>query len=434
MENLFVEILARRHINLSDPYYAFIVIRDFGARILFYYASLENQWILRHQFPIHVERREVSWQEYGNYVTSQFYSQPLGNLQKWQDILHTLLVELQHPDFLSDVMSANLHRLSLVSSTKFTGSHYFFQLDETMNRLERYMREMATQRRPLLNLHSQFQFDLPPSSFNPVYQPLDLPLTGSPLTLRYLSQYPNMFDKLDEEPIPTWSAISWLLEDYGLSRVEDIPADIYYKQISRQWSSIPPLAVSSHPHFCPCPRRCKCNLAATLSSVEYNWPLILGPKATAAECKITYGHFFQIHIHHKDPVCYKAIVFANILSNWCSQWNVTLDVDQFCDNHHEFLLLLKLQYRPTRWVRLVEAMAITHFIVGSHKCLINKFPSTRAGPLERFLRWQKTNAPELVARDEDLQKAIEKMEHRELKRITKEPAYQRGPAPKVLRT
>ena len=80
VENLFVKILAHRHINLSDPYYAFIVIGDFGARILLYYASLENQWLLRHQFPIPAERGEVSWQEYGNHVTSQFYSQPLGNL------------------------------------------------------------------------------------------------------------------------------------------------------------------------------------------------------------------------------------------------------------------------------------------------------------------------------------------------------------------
>jgi hypothetical protein len=92
-----------------------------------------------------------------------------------------------------------------------------------------------------------------------------------------------------------------------------------------------------------------------------------------------------------------------------------------------------LQYRPTRWVRIVEVMAITHFIAGAHMCLINEFPNTRAGPLERFLRWQRTNAPELVARDEDLQKEIEKMEHRELKRIAEEPAYQRGPAPKLLR-
>lgn len=41
-------------------------------------------------------------------------------------------------------------------------------------------------------------------------------------------------------------------------------------------------------------------------------------------------------------------------------------------------------------------------------CLINEFPNTRVGPFERIMRWQRLNAPELVAKDEDLQKAIEK--------------------------
>lgn len=81
VENLFVEILARRQVNLSDPYSAFIVIGDFGARILLYYASLESQWLLRSKYPINAERREVSGKEYSVQVCSQFYAQPLENLQ-----------------------------------------------------------------------------------------------------------------------------------------------------------------------------------------------------------------------------------------------------------------------------------------------------------------------------------------------------------------
>lgn len=189
-----------------------------------------------------------------------------------------------------------------------------------------------------------------------------------------------MFDAPEGEPIPTWNAIAWLLEDYGLSRTKDVPADIQYKRISRQWSVIPPAAVASHPHFCPCPRRNKWDPIATIASVEYNWPLIIGPKSTVAQCQATYKKFFQEHSHHCDPVYYSAVVFSNILADWCGQSNVTIDNNQFSESHHEFLLLLKLQYRPTRWVRLVEVMAISHFIVGAHKCLINEFPNTRAGP------------------------------------------------------
>ena len=58
---MFVEILARKHINLSDPYSAFMMIGDVGARILLYYASLEQQWVQRCQSDAIGERREVSW-------------------------------------------------------------------------------------------------------------------------------------------------------------------------------------------------------------------------------------------------------------------------------------------------------------------------------------------------------------------------------------
>lgn len=111
-------------------------------------------------------------------------------------------------------------------------------------------------------------------------------------------------------------------------------------------------------------------------SIDYNWPLIFGLKKTATQYQATYQRFFEAHIQYLDPVCFGAAVFCNTLANWCSQWNVTIDVNQFSESHHEFLLLLKLQYRRTKWVRLVEAMAMTHFIVGAHKCLINEFPHT----------------------------------------------------------
>jgi hypothetical protein len=95
---------------------------------------------------------------------------------------------------------------------------------------------------------------------------------------------------------------------------------------------------------------------------------------------------------------------------------VVLNVNKFVKNQYEFFLLLKLQYRPTRWVRMVEAMAITHFIAGAHRCLINEFPHTRARPFDKFLRWQHLNAPTVVAQDEDLQRAMDKLKIRDRKR------------------
>lgn len=433
VENLLAEILARRHLNLSDPYSAFIVLGDLGARVLVYYPAVENQWLLRYQTPLQAERREASWQDYSPQVLSQFYSQPIDSICQWQEVLRTLLAQVKQPNFITEVLAANLQRQTFSNNKDLLGFHYLYQLDRVGNRLERYLREVASQKKPLLNLHGQVQFEPPPINFVPTQQIIDLPVMGSPLTLRYLGQYVNMFDSPMEEPIPTWSAIAWILEDYGQSRTEDMPTDIYYTRISRQWPVEPPVNVKNHPHFCPCPIRCKWDPTATISSVEYNWPLIPGPKSTAKECKVTYRQFFQAHVLHRDPVCFRTTIFANILSDWCGQWNVTIDINRYHESHHEFLLLLKLQYRPTRWVRLVDAMALTHFIAGAHKCLINEFPYTREGPFERFLRWQRTNAPELVARDEDLFKAVEKMENRELKRAAVEAAQHNKPPPKLLK-
>lgn len=118
-------------------------------------------------------------------------------------------------------------------------------------------------------------------------------MVGNPLTLCYLGQCAHMFDAPEEEPILMWTTFMWLLEDYGLSRTEEVPTHIQYKRISRQWYVISPAVVANHPHLCPCSRRNKCDPIATIPNVEYNWPLISGPKSTAVEYKATYKIFFQ---------------------------------------------------------------------------------------------------------------------------------------------
>ena len=45
--------------------------------------------------------------------------------------------------------------------------------------------------------------------------------------------------------------------------------------------------------------------------------------------------------------------------------------------------------------------------------LINEFPFTRVGPFERFLKWQRRNNPQAVAQDEDLQRALIRLETKE---------------------
>lgn len=113
-----------------------------------------------------------------------------------------------------------------------------------------------------------------------------------------------------------------LLEDYGLSRTEEDLANIHYRNIYRQWSHNPSPAVANHPNFCPYQRRCKWDPHATLTNVKYNWLFIPKPMSTATECQSTYKIFFDTIIPHLDPICFKAAVFCNTLTNWCGQWNV----------------------------------------------------------------------------------------------------------------
>ena len=159
--------------------------------------------MLRHQFPVNAERRKVSVFEYGTQVNSQFYSQAWDNLRPWSETLKKLLAQLRYPDFVSNVLVANNQRLLFCPSVDFLGSYYIYQFDRVVNRLERYLADVSVQKRPLLNLQSQVHFNLPPENYVFVYLTIDLPMIGSPLTLKYLGHYALMFDKPKEEPVPT---------------------------------------------------------------------------------------------------------------------------------------------------------------------------------------------------------------------------------------
>lgn len=130
-----------------------MVLGDVGARVLLYYVALESQWLLRHQSPLKIEKRETSWQDYNPQVLSQFYSQPIASLCQWQEVLETLLAQVNQPNLVQDVLAANLQRQTLYGSHDLLGSHYLYQLDRVVNRLERYLKEIASQKKPLLNLH-----------------------------------------------------------------------------------------------------------------------------------------------------------------------------------------------------------------------------------------------------------------------------------------
>ena len=289
VENIFTKILACKHLQLYDPHVAFMFIGHMGAKDLIYYAFLEWQWMNRHQLSNQTEKRVISWQNYSTCISSQFYAQTHPSMHEWQLILRDLHRQIQHFNFVPTFLFNNVQRLCIVSSKDLSASSYLFQYD---NRLEKYIKEVTIRTRRLLNIHGQIQLEFPPLHFSipPIF--VTLPLMGSPLILQYLEQYHKLFDYPQERHVPTWQAITWLLEDYGLSRTEEVPVDIHYCRISRQWYSNPPLAVATHPNLCLCLQRHKWDPQATLHSVEYNWPLIPGPKTTATNFQATYYKLF----------------------------------------------------------------------------------------------------------------------------------------------
>ena len=81
-------------------------------------------------------------------------------------------------------------------------------------------------------------------------------------------------------------------------------------------------------------------------------------------------------------------VFELLCFTWHSPTGVqggifSINVNCHSKSRYEFLMFLKLQYRPSRWVQLAEEMAISHFVIshfvtGVHTNLINGFPLTTA--------------------------------------------------------
>lgn len=419
VENLLVEILARKHLKLSDPFHAFVVMGDIGGRIFLYYAGCEEKLLQRRGLRRQIEERVVDWTDYSTVIYQQFYHPERQIIAQWRASLEVVLPLVRHEDYFTMVLTCSLKRV--YNSDKlddFTATHYVYNREKAIDRIEKYLKAIDGKKAPVLAVEAQVEFSMAPPGYCPRYVPfIAMPVGGSTANQRYLGNYRELFDAEGEQPVPTWPALGWILEDYGLSRTETVAADLVYKRTSGAWSFEPPPAVQLHPQFCPCPRRHKWAPDSTIASVEYNWPQIQGAPGfnSPGQCKVAYMRYFEEHRTHKDPVCFRAAVFCAALGEWCHRWNFAINVNCHQKSRQEFLMLLKLQYRPSRWVRLVEAMAMTHFIEGVHPSLINEFPCTRAGPFERFLKWQRQNNPEGVAQDEDLQRALLRLDGKDAK-------------------
>jgi hypothetical protein len=93
----------------------------------------------------------------------------------------------------------------------------------------------------------------------------------------------------------------------------------------------------------------------------------------------------------------------------CSRFRVIINVNAWDPKQPEFILNLKLQYHNTRWVRMIEVMAITHFLYGAHAGFINELNGTKKVEIDNWLKAQRTNNSALLA-DNDVRRAVDRME------------------------
>ena len=256
-----------------------------------------------------------------------------------------------------------------------TANHYVFQTDLVKARIRKLRTALDNKALEWVNAKVSANFSLPLLGQKPSTNlTIELPILGSRLNRKFLGKYEALFNNPIEQPVPTWEAFDWLIEDYGYLCEEEKCYDrLYAKELKDSYQEEAPEAVKRNGHFYDCPRRYKWNPEALIDSKEYNWPIIPGTFTTPMECAIAYNAFFEAHKTHTDPVCFWAVVFCKYLAYFCQDHKVCCNVNEFSSLRPEFHIWLKVEYRCSRWHKMLEVMSITQFFLGPHTAFINEF-------------------------------------------------------------
>ena len=407
-ENLLTEILVRGELKVTDLMKAFLAIADVGTRVFLYYSQLEIALQQRrHQAEaifMNPPSRVVDLEFWSQAVNTALVVYPATLLLPWRADLHNCQQRLGADQYLQDTMDASSERLAMAKKIDVGPAEYQFKYDHIQERLQRWTLTLGRGGRIEVKLQNQaIFFPPPPNLIHRALQSVRRP-PHTPLTLTFLGRYDSLFDADIEQPIPSWRALAWLLEDVGLSRI--IPTapedahDVVYRRICRGWSVMPPLSVTNDPRFCNCQRRYKWPPHALIDSLEYNWPIIPGSFVTPRDCYESYMRFSYEHREHQDPVCFRASVFTAILASWCQKFDFEYNVNLISKVNREVLFLTKLNYAAARWQRCLEAMCSTYFIIGPHPTMVNEFGATRFGVISRALKLQRTVTNAIRPREE----------------------------------
>ena len=80
--------------------------------------------------------------------------------------MEVLLPLMRHEEYMSRILSCNLKRVySLGENEDFTGSHYLYNQDSALERMERYIQAIETRKAPVFSMKGQVQFTVAPPGY-----------------------------------------------------------------------------------------------------------------------------------------------------------------------------------------------------------------------------------------------------------------------------
>ncbi len=428
-QNLVCEMIMRGDFQLTDFTKIFTSIGHLGARSLLYYFELERQLHNRRQVDMAVEsHREIRMQNPSVQLTELIKGITQEELKIWRTVLLELRRSLLDRSGLLVMMSYVQQREEIAQRGELNNSQYIYAISQVETQITETLSQLDKNPRTINSNHQFVQLTLPHSGFTiPPFLRIRTPVTGSVWKVRFLGNFESLFDHEYEKPLPTWRALNWILEDYGLSRGEEYSWDLVYKKlVDATWSRNPPPAVMADAHFCnQCDRRFKWAPDATIDSVEYNWPLIPGQFDTSENCAEAYSAFCEKHKNHTDPVCFRAAIFANFLAKICGDFKVIVNVNQFDRRHPEFHIDVKLRYNLSRWKRMLEIMSMTHFLYGANGCFINEFGTTKVA-VDKWLREQESSNTRIYQEDDSVRKEVSRLKAIELRHAQQQGDHHRN--------
>ena len=185
-------------------------------------------------------------------------------------LLQHLLTGVSNLDDLKENLKAIFERVQVAMRGELIASQYVFQTDLVKARIRKLLTALDNKAMEWVNAKVSASFSLPPPGYKPSTNlTVELPILGSRLNRNFLGKYEALFKNPIEQPVPTWEAFDWLIEDNGYLCKEKKCYDLLYaEELKDSYQEEAPEAVKKNGHFCDCPRRYRWNPEALIDSKE----------------------------------------------------------------------------------------------------------------------------------------------------------------------